>query len=92
MRNSQAGRCRAARSGRLGLRQRPAGPVQNWPTEKLANAGEKNSVEGCRHHLRSDWRAQACDLVQIGEIGADQRPHAAGNISKRRRIVPREQQ
>jgi len=38
---------------------------------------------------RPDGRVEAAHLVEVGEVGADQRTHAAGNIRERRRVRAR---
>src|ERR1700733_10292436 len=55
------------------------------------NAGEKNTVEGAGAADRSDRRAEPADLVEIGQIGADQRAEAAGDISEWRSVAARQQ-
>ena len=55
------------------------------------DAGEKDPVERSSAADRGDRRAEARDFIEVGEIGADQRAHAAGDISERRGIGARQQ-
>jgi hypothetical protein len=56
------------------------------------DAGEKNAVERSGAADRGDRRAKSAHFVEIGEVGADQRAEAAGDIGKRRRLLARQQQ
>ena len=46
------------------------------------NAGQKYAVKSAGAPDRSDRRAQATHLVNVGEIGADQRAEAASDVGK----------
>jgi hypothetical protein len=50
------------------------------------NAGQEYAVKGSGAADRSDRRAQATHLVEVGEIGPNQRAEAASNIGKRRAV------
>ena len=47
---------------------------------------EKDTVERSGAANRGDRRAQAADLVEIEQIGADKRSHRAADIGQRRRV------
>jgi|GEM_PF-6215649 len=77
----------------------PAGSIQlcgaragmeNACQQHGENAGEKNTVEGSGTADRGDRRTEAAHLVEIGEVGADQRAHAAGDIGEGRGVSARQ--
>jgi len=63
-----------------------------WPRVKASeqhgkNAGQKYAVKSASAADRSDRRAQATHLVEIGKISTDQRAEAASDIGQRRRVL-----
>src|SRR3977135_4668143 len=80
--------------GRLRLRKRVdalalAGRACN---EHGHNAGKKTSVESSAPADGCDRRTQTLQLIEIKQIGPDERAEAAADVSQRRHIRPRQQQ
>src|SRR5262249_13330509 len=73
------------------LHHRPARPVETGQQD-CENASEENPIERAGAADRSNRRAETRHFVQIGEVGTDQRAQAAGNVSERRGVPPRQQQ
>jgi len=54
------------------------------------DTGKKDAVERSGAADRGDRRAEAAHLVEIGQIGTNQRAKAAGDIGQRRSILARQ--
>src|SRR5207302_5246851 len=71
----------------------PAGPPETRPRPRRSgqqagdDAGQKDAVEGAGAPDRDDRRRQPLDLVEVQEVGADQRAHRAGDVRERRRAA-----
>ena len=70
--------------GRNSLRLHgPAARVVEARQQDGEDAGEKNAVESPSAADRSDRRAEAAHLVEVGEVDADEGAQAAGHIGRR---------
>ncbi len=56
------------------------------------DAGKENAVEGAGAADRRNRRTEAEHLVEVGQVGADQRAQAAAYVGERRRKLARQQQ
>src|SRR5882757_5834785 len=73
------------------LRRRPQPRWRGKACEQnCQNAGQEYAVKCPCATDGSDWRAKAADLIEIENIGADQRSHGSTDISQRRCIFARE--
>ena len=67
--------------------QRRARPRVKARQQHGKNAGQEYAVKSPGAADRSDGRAEAAHLVEIGKIGTDQRTEAARDIGERRRVL-----
>jgi hypothetical protein len=56
------------------------------------DSGQKDPIESPGSADRDDRRAQPLHLVEVEEVGTDQRAETAADVSKRRRLTARQQQ
>src|SRR4051794_10561864 len=67
--------------GRTWMRRR--GGAGEQPRE---NAGQKNAIEGPGPPNRGPRGAKPADLVEVHQVGANERSHRAADIGQRRRV------